>query len=102
MHDDIDRAAGALERAYAEGALSAEAKDALLAIGNAGVEIGRSLGTGSESREILLVTVLVDDSASIGEHDDEVRRGHNLLLEALDDQGEAEILVLTRYLTGRI
>jgi hypothetical protein len=62
----MDRAVSALEGAYADGVLSEGSRDALLGVPRIGGEVARSMGEGAGGDELLLVTVLVDDSASIG------------------------------------
>lgn len=92
----------ALEGAYADGVLSEVSRDALLGVPRIGGEIARSLGDGAGGDELLLVTMLVDDSASIGERAGEVRRGHDLMLKALSGGGETRVLVHTRLLNGGV
>ncbi len=90
-----------LGRAYAEGELSEESKRALLAVGDIGTEAGWALGSGSEGDEVLLVTILVDDSSSITEAPygpEAVRLGHNLCLDVLQRAPGRQVQVHTRYL----
>lgn len=100
--EEVGRLLGA---ALEEGAVSDETQRALNAVPHAADEIAAALGEPSASRELLLATILADDSGSMSGRDDAVRRGHNLLLEVLRDNrtaGSAEVLVHTRYLNGRV
>lgn len=99
---DTNRAANALEAAYAEGGISEASKDALLAVPDIGREIGASLGISGQAGELLLVTILADDSESIGYQASEVRQGHTLMLEALGGGFATEVLVHTRLLSGGV
>lgn len=98
------------QSAKADGVLSTGSLQAISAL-NIGQEIQNALGTPAlevESSEVVLVTMLIDDSSSIKHADNEkaVRDGHNLVLEALRDkarlsQGQIDsILVHTCYLNG--
>ncbi len=97
MGDEIGRAAGAIERLYGSGALSQQSADALHGTRRAALEISRGLGEPSSAGELLLASLLVDDSPSIAPNVAEVRLGHNNMLEALHTvDSTAEIRVLTR------
>lgn len=102
MPDESPRAVDLLTGAYAGGELSEGSKQALLRVGD-GVasEVGQALGQDiAEIGDCLLVTLLIDDSASIAgiAHGPQaVRDGHNLCLDALRTAG-AEVLVSTRAL----
>lgn len=99
MAQDVERVIGVLERLYSSGALSQEATDALLTTGKAARDIGRGLGESSAARELLLSTLLVDDSPSIGPHIAAVQLGHDTMLAALaPEQDSADVLVHTRAL----
>lgn len=99
MAQDIERIVGLLERMYGSGVLSQESTDALLETGKAARDIGRGLGESSSASELLLATLLVDDSPSIRPYIVEVQRGHSTMLEALvTEQASADVLVHTRAL----
>ena len=96
---EIERAAGALEQLYGTGGLSEESKDALLAVKTTVGLIGSGLGEAAPPGELLLASVLVDDSSSIGPLIAHVRHGHQLMHEALQNQSHsAHVQVLTRAL----
>lgn len=100
-------AASLLAAARAEGTLSDAAGQAL-----SGVDLGAAIQAGLgvsiddvEASEVLLLTVLVDDSGSIESagNADLVRAGHNLVLDALDASKQRDgVLVHTRFLNGTI
>ena len=81
MAEDIERVADALENLVQSGALSDESANALSLVNSR--EVARTLGDQSASRELLLVSVLVDDSTSIATNIGEIRRGYGVMLEAL-------------------
>jgi hypothetical protein len=99
--DQPQRATSLLAGAYAAGELSEGSKNALLRVADVGVEIDAMLGQDpTQGSNCLLVTLLVDDSASIAEipsGPEAVRLGHNTCLEALDGTS-AQLLVSTRRL----
>ena len=102
--DDVRRL---FEAAEDEGTLSREALDALAAI-DLGAQIQAGLGIGVDdvaASEVVLVTIMPDDSASIrfGGNADAVREGHNLCVEALAASKQKDsILAHTRYLNGLV
>jgi hypothetical protein len=99
MGQEIERAVGALEALYGSGGLSEESKDALLAVSNSALEIGGGLGDPSLASELLLASILVDDSTSIGSLVSDIHHGHGLMLEALKaERYSADVQVLTRAL----
>jgi hypothetical protein len=103
MADEPDRAADLLQRAYASGELSKESSQALIAAGDIGREVGQALGSGSQGDELLLVTILADDSGSILSIPggaEAVRQGHNHCLDALNTEKDAKVLIHTRYLNA--
>lgn len=81
MAEDVERVANALESLVLSGALSDESANALSRVNSR--EVARALGDHSPSRELLLVSVLVDDSTSIATDIGEIRRGYGVMLEAL-------------------
>ena len=95
-----ERAAGLLERLYGSGAISRGSTDALLATGLAAPQIENGLGKTASSNELLLASVLVDDSPSIASSIEEIRFGHSLMLEALGSESGAstDVHVLTSAL----
>jgi hypothetical protein len=102
MAKEVDRGAGLLERAYADGELSEESSQALVTAGDIAAEVGRALGAPGGREKLLLVTILVDDSSSIKSIGgaDTVRLGHNHCLDALSKESGTETLVHTRYLNA--
>lgn len=103
MAGSIDRAAGLLERAYGSGELSEGSTQALVALNDAASRIGSSLGEAAGGGEVLLATMLVDDSLSIGQIDGGVPAvitGHGSCLDALAEQQDASVLVHTRFLNS--
>jgi hypothetical protein len=92
--------------AHEEGDLSAEALKALTINADIGAQIQAGLGIAPDdvpSSEVVLVTMMPDDSGSIrfGGNAEAVRCGHNLVLEALtQSKQKEEVLVHTRYLNG--
>jgi hypothetical protein len=100
-----DRAADLLEGALREGELSAESGRAIVAAGeNVGAELSRTLGAEtSGDGDLLLATLLIDDSPSIGMIEggiEAVIHGHNYCLAALADELPSDIVVLTRLLNA--
>ncbi len=101
MDDEVERAAGLLERLYRDGDMSEEAKQALLRAAHAPKQIGTGLGyEPTSARDMLLVSVLVDDSTSIGSLVSDIHYGHSIMLDALREEstGSTEIQILTRAL----
>jgi hypothetical protein len=97
MGYEVERVVGAVERLYGSGTLSQASAHALLNTGNAALEVSRGVGEVSSADELLLATLLVDDSPSIGRFVSDVRYGHNNMLEALRMVNTtAEIQVHTR------
>jgi len=96
-----------LTQAHNEGSLSASAL-ATLTVADLGAQIQAGLGLPVDdvlASEAVLVTMLVDDSASIasGHNTQVVREGHNGVLDALQGaRGRDAILVHTRYLNGQV
>jgi hypothetical protein len=70
-----------LSQLYAIGGVSTEAADALARAEPK--QIGTALGETSEAAELLLVSVLVDDSLSIAKDINDIRLGYDKLLTAL-------------------
>ena len=101
--DRRDEVGDLLGGAYGDGSLSRETMEALTRLPNVGQEIADGLGEPDRAAkpEVLLVTILGDDSGSISGREQDVRAGHNLLLEALGTEVEsADILVHTRLLNA--
>jgi hypothetical protein len=93
---ELGRVAGSLERLYGDGGLSDGSSKTLEKLKT---EIVKGLGKVSEADELLLATLLIDDSLSIAPNVAEIRHGHNLMLEALrDEDTTAEVRVNTRAL----
>jgi hypothetical protein len=94
----LERVAGNLERLYGSGGLSQESSRALGSPETA-VEIAEGLGRPSSASELLLVSVLVDDSTSITPNLGEICTGYQQLLAALrSESSTADVQVLTRVL----
>jgi hypothetical protein len=94
LSKELERVAGNLESLYSSGALSGESANAL---GKVTLQLGQGLGDVSPSKELLLVSVLVDDSTSIATNIHEIRFGYGRLLEALREEPfEADVRVHAR------
>ena len=93
------------QQAREEGTISAKALQALT-VADVGNQIQAALGVkvdDIQASEVVLVTMLVDDSGSIrfGSNAQAVRDGHNLVLEAISiSRQQNNILAHTRYLNG--
>ena len=93
--------------AHAEGILSAASLQALNVV-DIGAQIQAGLGVHVDdvsASEVLLVTMMPDDSGSIrfGSNAQAVRDGHNLVLEALGASKQKDgVLAHTRYLNGHV
>jgi hypothetical protein len=93
--------------AHAEGVLSSSSLQVLTAV-DLGAQIQAGLGVSVddvESSEVVLLTIMPDDSGSIAHAGNEpaVRDGHNLVLEALAGSKQRDgILAHTRYLNGQV
>jgi hypothetical protein len=94
------------QAAHDEGDISAESLSALSIDADIGARIQAGLGIAPDdvpASEVLLVTMMPDDSGSIraARNDEAVRSGHNLVLEALlASRQRDDVLVHTRYLNG--
>jgi hypothetical protein len=93
--------------AHRTGALSAQSLSTLDVL-DLGAQIQAGLGVAVDdvcASEVLLVTMMPDDSASISSagNTDAVRDGHNLVLDALAACKQAgDVFVHTRYLNGHV
>ncbi|TPW22078.1 MAG: hypothetical protein FD126_52 [Elusimicrobia bacterium] len=93
--------------AKADGELS-DAAMAALSIPDLGAQIQAGLGVlpdDVQASEVLLVTMMPDDSGSIrfGGNAQSLREGHNLVLDALGaSKSKDGVLVHTRYLNGKV
>jgi hypothetical protein len=101
MPNDIERTTELLNGTYYEGLISEPAAKALADVPGYREEIAQSLGSDGSGAEILLVTILVDDSLSIaniagGKPAEE--QGHDRLLDVLDRRGGTQTLVQTRLM----
>ena len=96
------------QTAHAAGDLSTQGLQALTIQADLGSQIQAGLGIAPDdvpSAEVVLVTMMPDDSGSIrfAGNAQVVRDGHNLVLGALGQcQQQDDILVHTRYLNGRV
>lgn len=96
-----------LQAARQSGALSSASLHALT-VTDIGAMIQAGLGMPVDevsASEVVLVTMMVDDSGSISacHNTQHVRDGHNLVLEALQHSGQHDsLLVHTRYLNGTV
>lgn len=101
------RAKKLLADAHQQGFLS-RASVGALEIVDLGAQIQAGLGVGIDDvsgSEVLLVTIMPDDSGSISAAGNAaaVREGHNLVLDALAASTQAaEVFVHTRYLNGSV
>lgn len=87
--------------AYTDGVLSQASMDALTAVPGVAGEIHAGLGDDVEAD--FLVTVMPDDSTSIGPAQEPmVRDGHNLVLQVAREEVGSTCLFHTRYLNGRV
>ncbi|NMO18015.1 hypothetical protein HPC49_14785 [Pyxidicoccus fallax] len=95
------------EDAHTQGVLSTAALQTLTVV-DLGAQIQAGLGVCVEdvqASEVVLVTVMPDDSGSIAQagHVDTVCEGHNLVLEALLASKQKDgVLFHTRYLNGNV
>src|SRR5262245_14828047 len=93
--------------AHAEGVLSPASLQALTAV-DLGAQIQAGLGIAVddvEASEVVLLTIMPDDSGSIryAGNEQAVRDGHNLVLDALATSKQRDgILAHTRYLNGQV
>jgi hypothetical protein len=93
--DELERVADSLESLYGSGGISEESAEALAAVNPR--ELASGLGEVSSSSELLLATILVDDSTSISTSIDEIRHGYSVMLEALRDESfSADVQVHAR------
>jgi hypothetical protein len=96
-----------LEQAHQAGALSATSMRTL-DVADLGAQIQAGLGVCVDdvaASEVVLVTMMPDDSSSIATAGNEraVRDGHNLVLEALGTSKQCDaVFVHTRYLNGTV
>src|SRR5437867_2378312 len=94
------------EAAHEDGDLSSESLRALTVNADIGAQIQAGLGVAPDdvpSSEVVLVTMMPDDSGSIrfGGNAEAVRGGHNLVLESLlQSKQKEDVLVHCRYLNG--
>ena len=97
-----------IRRARDEGDLSAQSFDAIMLAADIGAQIQAGLGVLPDdvpASEATLVTLMPDDSGSIGSARQEqaVRDGHNEVLASLAGSKQADgILAHTRYLNGTV
>lgn len=95
------------EEAQDEGMLSPDSAQALM-VHDIGAQIQAGLGVDVDdvqASEVVLVTMMVDDSGSIrfAGNAQAIRDGHNLVLNSLSDSKQNDsILVHTQYLNGHI
>ena len=95
--------------AQQQGILSGQSASAL-AVANIGAQIQASLGMPAddiEASEVILVSLLIDDSGSIRfkNNSQVVRDGHNLIIDALKgskDELANSVMTHTRYLNGTV
>lgn len=95
MERELGRVAGGLERLYGEGGLSEQSAAALEQQRDT---IGKGLGEPATGSELLLVSILVDDSTSVATNLNEIGFGYDQMLQALKTHTVAETLVLTALL----
>jgi hypothetical protein len=96
------------QNAEEEGLLSKKASQALMVMPDIGALIQAGLGIPVDdvtASEVILVTVMPDDSGSISSagREQDVRDGHNLVIDSLIASKQRDnILMHTRYLNGKI
>lgn len=96
-----------IQSAHQQGTVSAKSMMALNVV-DLGAQINAGLGVDVddvESSEVVLVTMMPDDSSSIrfGGNADAVRQGHNAVLDALATSRQSgDIYVHNRYLNGSV
>jgi hypothetical protein len=96
------------QTAHDEGVLSQDALRALTGVIDIGEQIQAGLGTPAAAvaaSEVVLVTVLLDDSGSIrfSGNTQAVRDGHNGVIDALNASKQSgSVLFYTRYLNGKL
>jgi hypothetical protein len=96
---DVERASEILDDLWRNGDLSDEAGDALLKDKTATRQIGSGLGQLPSGEDLLLATILVDDSPSVGSNVPHIRHGHTMMFEVLRRQAtDSEVMLLTRAL----
>jgi hypothetical protein len=97
----VARSREVLAQAFAEGEISEGSSSALLKVEEIGDKVDDALGDDTPSGDVLLVSVLVDDSYSIGQEQKRVRaviEGHNRMIEAAGRRaGSTDVLFHTRY-----
>lgn len=99
MDQDIEQVAKSVEALYGSGALSDRATDALQGVVGVADILAAGLGGATVRDDLVLVTILCDDSTSIESRLSEIRSGHSLMLEALRAESfEADVRVHTRAL----
>src|ERR1700704_526466 len=98
MANEIERAAASLERRYVSGALSEESAKTLIPRETV-LEIAKGLGKPGAGQEILLVTILLDDSTSVATNINEIYFGYSQMLKALrSESSTADVQVHSRAL----
>ncbi len=99
---------GLLRQAHADGDLSRTSLDALELNADIGAQITAALGVLPDdvpASEVVLVSLLVDDSGSIAAagHEQLLRDGHNLILTALGQSRQTgSVLAHALYLNGTV
>lgn len=101
MASELERASRSLAQLYKAGELDDRSQTALEAP-PVRAELAAGLGEPSTADELLLATILLDDSASIVPNIAEIRHGHNTMLDALAEPGTADVRVQTRALNSGI
>ena len=106
MSSNIANINSLFDNAHDEGDLSLQSLNALTVNADIGQQIQAGLGIAVDdvaASEVLLVTLMPDDSGSIrfAGNATVVADGHNLVLEALRESKQSDdVLVHTRYLNG--
>jgi hypothetical protein len=97
MSQEIERVADSLERLHEDGISPASSE--LLSRPAISTAIADALGETGSASELVLVSILVDDSTSIGGNLQEICFGYDTMLEALrEDELAAEVMVMTSLL----
>lgn len=88
-----------------DGTISSQSLNALM-VADVGAQIQNSLGMSVDdvtASEVMLVSILLDDSISMKNHKQAAIDGYNLFIDAINDsKQQSNVLVHTRFLNGKI
>jgi hypothetical protein len=102
MGDVADRARLLFRGAREAGELSAGASEALRQLPDITDRVGHGLASRSAGDEVLLVSVLVDDTISISDRAPVVIRGHNRMIQAATRVSDTTVWFSTHLMTGSL